>query len=59
MSYFRPNSYSKNQIEVELDWSNYATKSDLNSATNLDTSQLAKTDDLANLKSEINEILIN
>ena len=54
MSYFRPNSYSKNQIEVELDWSNYAKKSDLNNATNLDTSQLAKTDDLANLKSEIN-----
>ena len=29
MSYFPPYSYSKNKIEVELDFLNYATKSDL------------------------------
>ena len=32
MSYFRPYSYSKNEIEVQLDLSNYSTKSDLNAA---------------------------
>ena len=29
MNFFPPDSYSKNKIEVELDLSNYATKSDL------------------------------
>ena len=29
MSYFPPYGHSKNKIEVELDLSNYATKSDL------------------------------
>ena len=47
---------SKNKIEVELDLSNYATKSDLKSATGVDTSQFAKKDNLANLKSEINKL---
>ena len=40
MSYFPP--YSKNKIGVELDLSNYATKSDLKNATVVDTSQFAK-----------------
>ena len=47
---------SENKIEVELDLSNYATKSDLKSATGVDTSQFAKKDNLANLKSEINKL---
>ena len=47
MSYFAPYSYSKNNIEVELDLSNYATKSDLKDATVLDISQFAKKDDSA------------
>ena len=38
MSYFSPCSYSKNEIEVELDLSNYATKSELKKATGADTS---------------------
>ena len=29
MSYFRPSGLSKNEIKVELDLSNYATKPDL------------------------------
>ena len=33
MSYFPPYSYSKNKIEVKLDFSNYATKSDLKNVT--------------------------
>ena len=32
MSYFRPYSCSKNEIEVQLDLPNYSTKSDLNAA---------------------------
>ena len=33
---------NKNKIEIELDSSNYATKSDLKSATGVNTSQFAK-----------------
>ena len=40
MSYFPP--YSKNNIEVELDLSDYATKLDLKNAMGVDTSQFAK-----------------
>ena len=48
MSYFPPYSNSKITVEVELDLSNYATKSDLKH-----TPKFAKKDDLANLKSEV------
>ena len=37
MSYFPPYGHSKNKIEVELDLSNYAPKSDLKNATGVDT----------------------
>ena len=40
-------------MKVELDLSNYATKSDLKNATGVDTSQFARKVDLANLKSNI------
>ena len=53
MSYFPPYSYSKNKMELELDVSNYATKSDLKNVTGVDTSQFAKKDYLVNLKSEV------
>ena len=56
MSYFPPYGHSKNKIEVELDLSNYATKSDLKKATSVDTSQFAKKDDLADLKSETDKL---
>ena len=36
--------------------SNYATKSDLKNATNVDTSELAKKTNLANLKSEADKL---
>ena len=42
MSYYPPCSYSKNKIKVELDLSNYVTKSELKNATSIDTSQFAK-----------------
>ena len=45
MSYFSPYGHSKNKIKVELDLSNYATKSDLKSATGVDISQFAENAD--------------
>ena len=42
MSYFPLHSHSKNKIEVELDLSNYATKSNLKNVTVVDVSQFAK-----------------
>ena len=59
MRYFPPYSPSKNKIEVELDLSNYATKSELKNVTGVDTSQFAKKDDLANLKSEADKLDID
>ena len=44
--------FFKNKIEVELDLSYYATKSDLKNATVVDISQFSVKVDLANLKSE-------
>ena len=56
MSYFpQPYTHSKNKIKAELDFSNYATKSDLKNATGVNRSKFAKKDDLVNL----NQILIN
>ena len=42
MGYFPLHSHSKNKIEVELDLSNYATKSNLKNVTVVDISQFAK-----------------
>ena len=39
-------------MKVELDLSNYATKADFKNVTGVDTSDLSKNTDLANLKSE-------
>ena len=59
MSYFPPFIHSKDKMEVELDLSNYATKSNLQNATCGDTSLFARKDDLANLKSEVDQIGID
>ena len=42
MSYFSCNIHRKKKIEVVLDLSNYATKSDLKNATGVDISQFAE-----------------
>ena len=42
MSFLPPYSYSKFKIEVELDLSNYATKSELKNATGVETKKSAK-----------------
>ena len=59
MSYFLPYNHSKNKIEVELDLSNYAPKYELEKVKVVDTSQSAKNNDLANLKSEVDKLDID
>ena len=54
-----PYSCSKNKMKVQLDLSNYATKSHFKNATGADTSQFAKKDDLANSKSEVDRLNID
>ena len=45
-------------VKVELDLSNYATKSNLKNPTGVDTSKFAKKFDLDYFKSEINRLHI-
>ena len=59
MSYFPIYSHSKDKIEVRLDLSNYAAKSDLKNVTGVDTSQSAEKDDFANLKTEMDKLDID
>ena len=54
--YFPPFKKSSGDINVKLDLSNYATKTDLKNVTHVDTSSLAFKTNLADLKSEIDKI---
>ena len=45
----------KNKIEIELDLSNYATKSDLKIATDVNTSDFTKKTDLVSLKTDCDQ----
>ena len=47
------------RVKVELDLSNYATKTDLKNATGVDMSKFAKKFDLANLKSNVDKLDID
>ena len=55
-TYYPPYKSSSNNIKVELDLTNYATKTDLNNITHVDTSSFASKTNLAALKSEVDEI---
>ena len=46
-------------INVKVDLSNYATKSDLKKRTGIDTSKLAVKSDLVNLKTEVDKLDID
>ena len=46
-------------VKVELDLSNYATKTDLKNLAGVDTSSFAKQVDLANLKSDVAKLDID
>ena len=54
----KPKSLGAN-AKVELDLSNFETKTDLKNATGVDTSSFAKKTDLANLKSDVNKLYID
>ena len=51
----KPNSLGGN-VKVELDLSDYVTKTDLKNATGVDTSSFTKRIDLANLKSDVDKL---
>ena len=46
-------------MKFELDFSNYATKTNLKNATGVDTSYFAEKNDLPNLKSDVNKLDID
>ena len=50
--YYPPYKCSINNIKVELDLANYATKTDLNNITHIDVSSFASKTNLAALKTD-------
>ena len=54
--YYPPYRSSRNNIKVELDLANYATKTDLNNITHVDVSSFASKTKLAALKTEVDKI---
>ena len=55
-TYYPPYKSSSNNIKVELDLSNYATKNDINDITHVDVSGFASKTNLAALKTEVDRI---
>ena len=56
MSYYPPYKTSSNNVKVELDLTNYTTKTDLKNITYVDVSSFASKTNLAALKTEIDKI---
>ena len=56
MSYDPPYKSSSNSVKVELDLTNYATKTDLKNITHVDVSSFASKTNLAALKTEVDKI---
>ena len=54
--YYPPYKSSSNNIKVELDLTNYATKTDLKNITHTDVSRFASKTNLAALKNEVDKI---
>ena len=54
--YFPTPSSHKENIKVEIDLSNYATKKDINDITHVDTSNFALKTNLANVKTEVDKL---
>ena len=61
MSQYFPKPFGSfgGNIHVKVDWSNYATKTDLKSVTHVDTSSFALKTNLANLKTEVDKLDID
>ena len=55
-TYYPPYKCSSNNVKVELDLTNYATKTDLENITRVDVSSFASKTNLAALKSEVDKI---
>ena len=55
-TYYPPYKSSSNNIKVELDLTNYATKTDLKNITHVDVSSSASKTNLAALKTEVDKI---
>ena len=55
LSYYPPYKSSSNNIKVELDLTNYATKTDLTNITHVDVSSFASKTNLAALKTEVDK----
>ena len=55
-TYYPPYKSSSNNVKVELDLTNYATKTDLKSITHVDVSSFASKTNLAALKTKIDQI---
>ena len=58
-TYYPPYKSSSQNVKVELDLTNYATKTDLKNITHVDTSSYALKTNLAALKSEVDKIDID
>ena len=56
MSYYPPYKSSSNNIKVELDLTNYATRTDLKNITHVDVRSFASKTNLAALKTEVAKI---
>ena len=56
ITYYLPYKSSRQNIKVELDLANYATKTDLKNITHVDVSSYASKTNLAALKSEVDKI---
>ena len=54
--YFPPYKSSRGDIKVELDLSNYETKTDLKNVTHVDFSSFASKTNLASLNTEVDKI---
>ena len=55
-TYYPPYKSSSNNFKVELDLTNYATKTDLKNITHVDVSSFASKTNLAALKTEVDKI---
>ena len=54
--YYPPYKSSSNNIKVEINLANYATKTDLNNITHVDVSSFASKNNLAALKTDVDKI---
>ena len=57
--YFPKQNFLGSNVKNELDLSNYATKSDFENATGVDTLSFAKKTNLANIKSDVDKLDID